>query len=230
MPSKQKTLLFLSGFVASIGSFALICTCLGTEEWVSTNINFIATNHSGYINVKLGLFQGSFSKFVTAGAGLGKQPERFQVLQKLNGSGSIIVTHILMILFQALSLLCTFMSSATTCLNSVSNPYVTFLGPLGVYIWVSISAVLILLTMILCAANMEINKLPKHLAEVLKNGPEDLTSTVNTYGYSFWLLLLSICLSIATIIVIYYYQHARYSKKKEHERPLENASKDVILF
>ncbi|XP_053548941.1 clarin-3-like [Bombina bombina] len=149
---------------------------------------------------------------------------------KLNGSGSIIITHIMMILFQALSLLCTFMSSATTCLNSVSNPYVTFLGPLGVYIWVSISAVLILLTMILCAANMEINKLPKHLAEVLKNGPEDLTSTVNTYGYSFWLLLLSICLSIATIIVIYYYQHARYSKKKEHERPLENASKDVILF
>ena len=43
-------------------------------------------------------------------------------------------------------------------------------------------------------------------------------------------MLLIVFLNIASIIIIYFYDHARYSKKKQQERPIENAPKDVILF
>ncbi|KAM4636830.1 clarin-3 [Discoglossus pictus] len=230
MPSKQKTLQFLSAFAASIGSFALICTCLGTSQWNSSRVNYSAGNYSGYISIKQGLFQGTFEKLVTEGVGLGKQPLGYDVLQALKESGSVLVLHVLVILLLVLGLFSSFLSSATTCLNSVSNPYLTFLGPLGVYVWSSINAGLVLLAMILFASNVELNDMPKKVAE-LKDASNDLIlKTSNAYGYSFWLLLLSIILNITTIIVIYFYQHARYSKKKEQERPMEAASKDVILF
>ncbi|KAM4702814.1 clarin-3 [Rhinophrynus dorsalis] len=359
MPSRQKTLLFSTGFIASIGSFAIICTCLATTEWVSSDVYFKAKNHSGYASVKYGLFQGTHAKFVTDGPGLGIPQSSFQglifviwiylheltqtiptelledkeqsdtdvevnsdnpdagneetepqvtlvrkstrsnkgiqakrlsylahvalqpepgswdemqrlptkekqkwiraadeemtslselnrwrlselpqvakpaddkgtILQELSGSAKVI--HIIVILFLVLSLFCSFFSSATTCLNSVSNPYVTFLGPIGVYVWASVNGFFILLVMILCASNTEVIGMPKKLAIALDSRGDEFLESRNTYGYSFWILTLSILLNVATIIVIYFYQHTRYSRKKEQERPMENASKDVILF
>lgn len=52
----------------------------------------------------------------------------------------------------------------------------------------------------------------------------------HTYGYSYWIMLLILLLNIASLTIIYFYDHATYSKKKEQERPIENAPKDVILF
>ncbi|MEE6486389.1 hypothetical protein FKM82_014593 [Ascaphus truei] len=230
MPSKQKTLLFFSAFVASVGSFALICTSLGTREWVSSNVRFTGGNISGLVIITHGLFQGNHEKVVTEGIGLGSTKTPFQVFQKLADSSSIKVVQTMIIVFLVGGLLCSFLSSGITCLNSVSNPYLTYLGPLGVYIWASINGIFILLSIVLCAVNTEINEMSKYLAKVMDTSGDVFSKTQNTYGYSFWLLLLCILLNIVTIGIIYYYQHVRYSKKKEQERPMENASKDVILF
>ncbi|KAG8435499.1 hypothetical protein GDO86_013437 [Hymenochirus boettgeri] len=226
MPSKQKTLLFLSGFVASIGSFAVICACLGTTEWVSSEVAFKNGNSTGFVTVEYGLFKGTSVRIVTNG--IEALPVHFQVADILKDNAKTI--HVFVILFLVLGLLCSFVTSAITCLNSVSNPYLTFLGPIGVYTWASINAFLVLLVLSLCAANTEITGVPKLIAISLDEFNDEFNKSQQTYGYSFWLLLLSMFLNIATIIVIYIYHHARYSERREQERPLEKASQDVILF
>ncbi|KAE8590301.1 hypothetical protein XENTR_v10018009 [Xenopus tropicalis] len=227
MPSKQKTLLFLSGFVASIGSFAIVCTCLATTEWVSSKVDYRKDNSSGYVNIQYGLFQGTHAK-IPLTAGLGSETIKFQVMDYVKDSSKII--QIVIILFLVLGLICSFLSSAITCLNSVSNPYLTYLGPIGVYVCVSLNAILSLLCMILCAANAEITGMPKQLAMTLDKAGDQFYKTRVSYGYSFWLLILIIALNFATVAVIYVYQQAKYTKQKEQERPMEKATQDVILF
>ncbi|XP_077114502.1 clarin-3 [Ranitomeya variabilis] len=230
MPTKQKTLLFSAGFVSSIGSFAVICTSLATPGWVSGQVQFTGTNYSGIADINLGLFQTSHAKTITQGAAFDTQKTRHEVFQVLKETSSIKIIHILVILLLVIGLISSFLGSMTTCLNSVSNPYLTFLGPLGVYVWTGINGILILLAMILFAINIEANKLPKEIAVILDQTTDVFGSTQNTYGYSFWLLLLSVFLNCGTIGIIYYYQHMRNSQQVEKERPMETASRDVILF
>ncbi|XP_040292443.1 clarin-3 [Bufo bufo] len=230
MPSKQKTLLFLSGFVLSIGSFAIICTCLATQEWVSSKVQFTGTNYSGVAEINLGLFRTTHAKTITEGVGLNTPKTVHDVFQILKDTNSVKVIHILIILLLVLGLISSFLGSATTGLNTVSNPYLTFLGPLGVYVWTAINGILVLLAMILFAINIEANKLPKEIALALDSSEDVFGSAQNAYGYSFWLLLLSLVLDVGTVAVILYYQRARYSQQIEKERPMETASRDVILF
>ncbi|KAG8135486.1 hypothetical protein E2320_008522, partial [Naja naja] len=86
-----------------------------------------------------------------------------------------------------------------------------------------------LLNLILFAVNVEVNKLSTELAIThcaVYTGFEQS----NSYGYSYWIMLLIIALNATTVIIIVFYQRAKYSKKKERERPLDSAPKDGILF
>jgi hypothetical protein len=47
--------------------------------------------------------------------------------------------HLVVILFLVLSLAASLLSSGFTFYNSISNPYQTFLGPIGVYTWNGLS-------------------------------------------------------------------------------------------
>ncbi|KAG9467428.1 clarin-3 [Eleutherodactylus coqui] len=230
MPSKQKTLLFFAGFVSSIGSFVVICTCLATQEWVSSGVQYMGKNYSGLALVDLGLFDTSCTKTITVGSGIGSPKKERKVLDILKDNSSTKILHILIILLLVVGLISAFLGSATTCLNTLSNPYLTFLGPLGVYVWTSINGIAILLAIILFTVNIEANKLPKEIALILEDYTDVYGSAKNTYRYSFWLLLLSLFLNIGTIAIIFYYQHARYSQQIKKERPMETASRDVILF
>lgn len=60
------------------------------------------------------------------------------VLRKLNDSSQKVL-HVVVILFLVLSLSTTLLSAGFTFYNSVSNPYQTFLGPVGVYTWSGLS-------------------------------------------------------------------------------------------
>ncbi|KFP79212.1 Clarin-3, partial [Apaloderma vittatum] len=138
------------------------------------------------------------------------------------------ITAIIVIL--VLSLLSSLLSSGFTFTNAVSNPYQTFLGPIGVYTWNSLCGIFTLIAMILFPVNIEENSLSVELALTCLSIQQTHDKSVHSYGYSYWIMLLIIFLNIASIIIIYFYDHARYSKKKEQERPIENAPKDVILF
>ncbi|XP_049665479.1 clarin-3 [Accipiter gentilis] len=227
MPSKTKTTMFASAFFTCICSFAIICVVLATQHWMSSKVRFSGTNSSITVSLTYGLFSGTCEQFVDVGLQVSER--NFQVADNLNNTKakSMIIAIIVILV---LSLLSSLLSSGFTCTNAVSNPYQTFLGPTGVYTWNSLCGIFILIAMILFPVNIEENGLSVELAYGCFSFLQTHIKSEHTYGYSYWIMLLIIFLNITSIIIIYFYDHARYSKKKEQERPIENAPKDVILF
>ncbi|XP_036242052.1 clarin-3 [Molothrus ater] len=229
MPSRKKTSMFASAFCTCVGSFVVICVVLATPQWVSSEVRFSRTGTTVTVSLTYGLFSGTCEQFVDAGLQVSKTT--FQVSEALSSSSSssrslVVATIVVLVL----ALLSSLLSAGFTCTNAVSNPYQTFLGPIGVYTWNSLCGVLTLIAMILFPVNVEGNSLSQELAHSCSSSLQTHLGSKHNYGYSYWIMLLILFLNIASLIIIYFYDHARYSKKKEQERPIENAPKDVILF
>uniref|UniRef100_A0A7M4ERQ3 Clarin 3 n=1 Tax=Crocodylus porosus TaxID=8502 RepID=A0A7M4ERQ3_CROPO len=205
MPSRKKMLMFAAAFFTSIWSFVIVCLVLATKHWASSKVTFSQENSS--INTELFL----------------------SVLDKLDNVEAKSV-NVVIIFLLVLSLFSSLLSSGFTCSNTVCNPYQTFLGPIGIYTWNSLNGIFIFLAMILFAVNIEANKLPAKLASKCTSSTNQSEKSTSNYGYSYWIMLLILLLNVATIVIIFFYHRARYSEKKEQERPIENAPKDGILF
>ncbi|NXI06858.1 CLRN3 protein, partial [Irena cyanogastra] len=227
MPSRKKTSMFAAAFCTCVSSFMVICVVLATPHWVSSEVRFSRTGSNVTISLTYGLFSGTCQQFVDAGIQMSKTT--FQVAEALSSSRSRSL-NVATIVVLVLALLSSLLSSGFTCTNAVSNPYQTFLGPIGVYTWNCLCGVLILIAMILFPVNVEANSLSQELAYGCSSSQQTPLGSKHTYGYSYWIMLLILFLNLASLIIIYFYDHARYSKKKEQERPIENAPKDVILF
>ncbi|NXA68490.1 CLRN3 protein, partial [Mohoua ochrocephala] len=227
MPSRKKTSMFASAFCACVSSFVVICVVLAMPRWVSSEVRFSRANASVTISLEYGLFSCTCEQFVDTG--LYVSEKTFQVADALSSAGSRSL-NVAIIVVLVLALLSSLLSSSFTCTNAVSNPYQTFLGPVGVYTWNSVCGVLILIAMILFPVNVQGNNLSEELARECSTSLQTNLGSKHSYGYSYWIMLLVLFLNVASLIIIYFYDHARYSKKKEQERPIENAPKDVILF
>ncbi|NWU31029.1 CLRN3 protein, partial [Dyaphorophyia castanea] len=227
MPSRKKTSMFASAFCACVSSLAVICVVLATPRWVSSEVRFSRPNATVTVSLAYGLFRGTCEQFVDAGLQVSKTT--FQVADALSSARSRSL-NVAVIVVLVLALLSSLLSSGFTCTNALSNPYQTFLGPVGVYTWNSMCGVLILTAMILFPVNVQGNSLSEELAHGCSTSLQTHLGSKHSYGYSYWILLLVILLNTASLIIIYFYDHARYSKKKEQQRPIENAPKDVILF
>ncbi|KFO58849.1 Clarin-3 [Corvus brachyrhynchos] len=227
MPSRRKTSMFASAFCTCVSSFVVICVVLATPQWVSSDVRFSRTNSTVTVSLTYGLFSGTCEQFVDAG--LLVSEKTFQVADALSSARSRSL-NVAIIVVLVLALLSSLLSSGFTCTNAVSNPYQTFLGPVGVYTWNSVCGVLTLIAMILFPVNVQGNSLSQELAQGCSTSPQTHLGSKHNYGYSYWIMLLILFLNIASLFIIYFYDHARYSKKKEQERPIENAPKDVILF
>ncbi|NWV43572.1 CLRN3 protein, partial [Grantiella picta] len=227
MPSRRKSTMFGCAFCACVFSFVVICVVLATPQWVSSEVRFSRPNSSVTVSLTFGLFRGTCEQFVAAGLQVSKTT--FQVADALSSSRTRSL-NVVTVAVLVLALLSSLLSSAFTCTNAVSNPYQTFLGPTGVYTWNSLCGILTLLAMILFPVNVQGNRLSEELAHGCSTSLQTHLGSKHSYGYSYWIMLLILSLNVASLIIIYFYDHARYSKKKEQERPLENAPKDVILF
>ncbi|NXH26164.1 CLRN3 protein, partial [Myiagra hebetior] len=227
MPSRKKTSMFASAFCTCVSSFVVICVVLATPQWVSSEVRFSRTNATVTVSLAYGLFRGTCEQFIDAR--LQVSQTTFQVADNLSSPRSRSL-NVAIIVVLVLALLSSLLSSAFTCTNAVSNPYQTFLGPIGVYTWNSVCGVLTLIAMILFPVNVQGNSLSEELARACSTSLQTRLGSKHNYGYSYWIMLLILFLNAASLIIIYFYDHARYSKKKEKERPMENAPKDVILF
>ncbi|NWV91604.1 CLRN3 protein, partial [Machaerirhynchus nigripectus] len=227
MPSRRKTSVFACAFCTCVGSFVVICVVLATPQWVSSEVRFSRPNSTVTVSLAYGLFTGTCEQFIDARLQVSKTT--FQVADALSSTGSRSL-NVATIVVLVLALLSSLLSSSFTCTNAVSNPYQTFLGPVGVYTWNSACGVLILIAMILFPVNVQGNSLSEELAHGCSSSLQTHLESKHSYGYSYWIMLLILVLNTASLIIIYFYDHARYSKKKEQERPIENAPKDVILF
>ncbi|ELW67268.1 clarin-3 [Tupaia chinensis] len=225
MPTKTKTLLFLSSFFTSLGSFIVICYILGTQEWITSTIAVRDETSNGNVTLTCGLFRGKSAQQLAQG--LEETGKNFEVLGTLSSSPKTL--HLVAILFLVLSLSTSLLSSGFTFYNSISNPYQTFLGPTGVYTWNGLGASSIFMTVILFVVNVQSNHLSEELLQRLYPTftHEGMT---HSYGHSFWLIFLVIFLNIATVIIIIFYQKVRYQRKQEQKKPMEYAPRDGILF
>ncbi|KAG7228061.1 hypothetical protein INR49_005683 [Caranx melampygus] len=156
--------------------------------------------------------------------------EIFDVIPKLIETG--ITSGVLYILVVCLLALCLLFSAGTILIslyNSVSNPYETYMGPMGVYTCSSISAILSLLVLIIFVVNINVTSMAEDLvkdfggAVTLKN-----KSTEMLLGY--YLIIPYTALSLASIAVIYMYDHAAYKHRREQERPTEDAPKEIMMY
>ncbi|KFO38250.1 clarin-3 [Fukomys damarensis] len=226
MPTTQKTLMFLSSFVTSLGSVIVICLILATQEWITSTITITGSFSNGSVIITYGLFRGKSTQELTQG--LAELDKNFEVLGILDNSSQKSLQAVT-VLFLVISLLTSLLSSGFTFYNSISNPYQTFLGPTGVYTWNAISAFSIFLTMVLFVGNTQSNRLSEEISQRLY-ATITIRGTTHSYGYSFWLTLLIILLNIVTVIIIFFYQKARYQQKQEERKPMEYAPRDGILF
>ncbi|XP_066210935.1 clarin-3 [Saccopteryx leptura] len=229
MPTTEKTLMFLSSFFTSFGAFVVICAILGTHEWISSTMAISDYFSNGSIIITYGLFRGQSVQELYHG--LAEPDKHFEVLGVLSNSPRKTL-HLVVILFLSLSLSMSLLSSGFTFYNSISNPYQTFLGPMGVHTWSGLSASFTFLTLVLFLGNVLANHLSEELTLTLY--PQYPSSThrgaAHTYGYSFWLLLLVILLNIVTVVIVAFYQRARTKRKQEQRKPMEDAPRDGILF
>ncbi|XP_012636845.1 clarin-3 [Microcebus murinus] len=226
MPTTKKTLMFLSSFFTSLGSFVVICSVLGTQAWVTSTIAFRDSASNGTISLTYGLFQGKSTQ--ESSHGLQEADKYFAVLGLLNNS-SPKTLHLVAVLFLVLSLFAALLSSGLTFYNSVSNPYQTCLGPVGVYTWNGLCALLVFVAMMLFVGNTQSSQLSEVLLHALYPTVTSQGMT-HRYGHSFWLILLVLLLNIVTVVIVIFYQRARYQRKQEHRKPMEVAPRDGILF
>ncbi|XP_004751777.1 clarin-3 [Mustela lutreola] len=229
MPTAKKTLTFLSSFLTCFGAFIVVCAMLGTQEWVSSRIAVSDSSSNGSLVIAYGLFRGNSHQEFSHG--LEESKKDFGVLEKLNSSSQRTL-HLVVILVLVLSLCTLLLSSGLTFYNSISNPYQTFLGPVGVYTGSGLGAFFIFVAMILFVGNTQSNHLSEDLARTLYPlyPAAAYGVTTHSYGYSFWLTLPVILLSIDSVVIVVFYQKARYQRKQEQRKPMECAPRDGILF
>ncbi|KAM4851821.1 clarin-3 [Thomomys bottae] len=226
MPTTQKTLMFLGSFLTSLGAVVVICSILATQAWITSTITFTDSISNGSVTITYGLFRGRSVQELDHG--LQELDKNFDVLGTLSNSSPKSL-HIATVVFLVLSLFTSLLSSMSTLHNSISNPYQTILGPVGLYVWNGLSATCVFLTMVLFVGNAESNHLSEELSQRLYPDMV-LSGAAHTYGYSFWLILLVILLNIVTVVIIIFYQKARYKQKQEQRKPMEYAPRDGILF
>ncbi|NXE39687.1 CLRN3 protein, partial [Ptilorrhoa leucosticta] len=227
MPSRRKTSMFASAFCTCVGSFVVICVVLATPQWVSSELRFSRPNSSVTISLTYGLFSGTCEQFVDAGLQVSQttfQGECWHTWKWIRRSRTGLDKWIKKsVLAQGLK---------QTVNHSINS---TTVSPLKFHILYKniifyFLGVLILIAMILFPVSVQGNSLSEELAHGCSASLPERLGSKHTYGYSYWIMLLILFLNIASLIIIYFYDHARYSKKKEQERPIENAPKDVILF
>ncbi|KAG8517463.1 Clarin-3, partial [Galemys pyrenaicus] len=249
-----KTLMFLAGFSLSLASLVLTCYALGAQGWVRSAVAVSDYSSNGSVIVTYGLFVGHSDQQLSQG--IGENEKSFKAGRRPAGGGVAWggcwasrpdrcapvldelraalpkTLHSVAIVTLVLSLCSSLLGASFTFYNSVSNPYQTFLGPVGVYTWSALGAFLALVTMVLCAANIQANKVSETLVEALYSFYPASThrGTSHSYGAPFWLLLLVICLDTGTAVVVVFYQRARRQRKQEQRKPVEHAPRDGILF
>lgn len=229
MPTVKKTLMFFSSFVTSLGAFVVISSILATQEWIRSTIAIRDSSSNGSVIITYGLLRGKSVQELNHG--LAESDKNFEVLGTLSSSSQKTL-HTVVLVFLVLSLLTSLLSAGLTLYNSISNPYQTFLGPSGVYTWSGLCAAFIFITLLLFVGNTQSNHLSEQLAQKLYPTYPASThqGTSHSYGYSFWLVLLVILLNVASMVVIIFYQKARYQRKQEQRKPMEYAPRDGILF
>lgn len=154
----------------------------------------------------------------------------FEVLPALVETGvTFVALHGVVLCLLALCLLFSACSILVSLYNSVSNPYETYMGPVGVYVCSSLSACLSVLVLIIYAVNILVTNMAE---ELIKSMHEDaiLRNKSSEMKLGYYLIIICPVLYLSAIVVIYLYDHAAYTQRREQQRPTEDAPKEIMMY
>uniref|UniRef100_A0A8C2XPZ0 Clarin 3 n=2 Tax=Cyclopterus lumpus TaxID=8103 RepID=A0A8C2XPZ0_CYCLU len=154
MPSLNKILLFLSSALATAISVLVLGFSMSIQ-WVETTMDCTSSGSSfsnGSAVVTLSLFDGTMTRIHCPFFG---GQDDFEVFPQLAGiGGTPLVLHGLVVCVLVLCLLFSACSILISLYNSVSNPYETYMGPIGVYVCSSLSASFSVVVLLIFAVNV----------------------------------------------------------------------------
>ncbi|KAA8581411.1 clarin-3 [Etheostoma spectabile] len=229
MPSTKKTLHFMGSALATALSVGVMGYCMSTQ-WATITMECARIGTSffnGTAVITLELFFGiSNRNFCPLFGGR----DTFQVIPKLVEIGvTPVVLHALVLCLLALCLLFSACSILISLYNSVSNPYETYMGPVGVYVCSALSACLSVVVLVIFVVNVTGTSMAEDL---VKNFSEDadLRNKSSEMKLGYYLIILYTLLSLLAIALIYMYDHAAYTHRREQQRPTEDAPKEIMMY
>ncbi|XP_038138481.1 clarin-3 [Cyprinodon tularosa] len=231
MPSVTKIIhFFLSALLTAI-SVGLLGFAM-SDDWSRTTMDcrgFITNN--GSAEITLGLFNGFLERQTCPSFGNYKDFSVFTELSVIKGAS--LALHALCVALLVLCLLFSALSILISLYNSVSNPYQTYMGPIGVYTCSSISACLSLLVIILFVLNINVTDMQEQLVPQIGSIDTDnleLSNKKSTMLVGYFMLIPYTVLSVGAILAIYLYDHAAYMHRREQEKPTEDAPKEIMMY
>ncbi|KAK2884638.1 clarin-3 [Channa argus] len=228
MPSLQKTLFFISSAVVTAVAVGVLGYAM-SRQWAIMTLQ-CQSGGIGIINgsatITLGLFFGNLDR-VQCPFGGTNTLDVFPVLLKIGGSH--VALHGLLL---GLLVLCLLFSAGTILIalyNSVSNPYETYMGPIGIYTCSSLSTCLSVVVLIIFVVNVSVTSMAEDLVKNFEDTIElDNKSSEMQLGY--YLVIPFTVLSLAAIALIFMYDHAAYTHRREQQRPTEDAPKEIMMY
>ncbi|XP_064878880.1 clarin-3-like [Oncorhynchus nerka] len=231
MPSVKKALHFLGSALATTVSVAILGYGMSTE-WAVSKMLCSGTEHvftNGSANISYELFIGTIARGSCPVFGGEKTIQVFGKLAETGGAPQIL--HGIVITLLALCLLCSAGSILITLYNSVSNPYQTYMGPIGLYTCSSGSACFSFLVLILYVVNVQLTDMSEDL---VKNDVGSvsvyLKDKTSEFQMGYFLLIPYMVLSLLAILLVYLFEHAAYTHRQEQQRPTEDAPKEIMMY
>lgn len=229
MPSRQKIIYFMA--CACCTSLAVGLLGFGmSQTWAESRLECSRGNNTfdGSAVIIWDLFSGLYQGKNCPLIGFN---DEFDVFPELKDSGAPVILCALVVLFLVVSLLCSACNVLIALYNSVSNPYETYMGPIGLYVCSSISACLSALVLILYGVTVSASNMAEAVVENNSQGVAVLTRNKRTVLHlGFYLVIPYTVLSLAAIAVVYLYAHAAYTQRREQQRPTEDAPKEVMMY
>ncbi|KAM4716272.1 clarin-3 [Anableps anableps] len=227
MPSYTKILYFLFSALLTSVSIGLLGFAMSTT-WSRTTMDCTGTGN-GSAEITMGLFSGELVRLSCPSFG---SEDAFSVFPALSDiTVTPMVLHGLCVGLLAVCFLTSALSILISLYNSISNPYETYMGPIGVYTCSSISACLSVLVLIIFVLNLSVTTMQEELVPSVANiDSVDLADKRSEMRVGYFLLIPYAVLSLLAILLIYLYDHAAYTHRREQERPTEDAPKEIMMY
>lgn len=231
MPSTEKIIFFMGCACCSAISVALLGFAM-SQTWAKTQLKCAGYGNdifNGSAVITWDLFKGTFANNLCPHIG---NSEPFDVFQKLKESGEApIILYTLVVFLLALCLLFSAGSILLALYNSVSNPYETYMGPIGVYVCSSLSACLSVVVLIMFAVTVSLTDMAEKLVINFAQGtPVAMQEKQTEMKLGYYLVIPYTVLSLAAVVIIYLYDHAAYTHRREQQRPTEDAPKEIMMY
>ncbi|XP_066518955.1 clarin-3 [Hoplias malabaricus] len=217
MPSTKKIMYFLSSAILQVAAVGILGYGMSTD-WVQSKMACGPLGNeifNGSATIKMGLFNGSEKKEGCPRFDTNNVVPVFAKLEQIGGAA--VALQGLVVGLLSLSLLGSAGSILITLYNTVSNPYETYMGPIGLFACSGMSAISAFLALVLYLINVLVVRIGMEIAE-LKNDSNLKDEEVQLL-VGFYLLLPYIAADILTTVLVYLYSHEAYTQRREQEKP-----------